>query len=111
MLQLIGTKKDRNTRSVERYLKERRIAYQFLDIQAKGLAEKEWKSIFSSAGDPLSLVDTSSAFYRKNGYEHRVFDPVEEIVMHPELLRLPVQRNGGKCAFGLDEKFIEEAAR
>lgn len=111
MLQVIGTRKDKNTQKAERYLKERRIAYQFVDISEKRLSEKEWKSIFASASSPEALINRNSSFYKKKGYEYMDYDPVEELIEHPELLVLPVLRNGQKCVFTLDEDFIREASR
>ena len=111
MLQLIGNKKNRDVQKVERYLKERRIPYQYIDITKKELSEKEWKSIFNSVSDPMDVVDTEGQYYQKNGYAWKEYNPIEEIVNHPELLKLPVLRNGQKCCFSLDEAFIEEASR
>ena len=110
MLQLIGNTKNRNVQKVERYLKERRISYQYIDITKKELSEKEWRSIFNSVSDPMEIMDTEGTYYKKNGYAWKDFNPTEEIIMHPELLKLPVLRNGQKCVFTLDEAFIKEAS-
>ena len=107
MLQVIGRRKSRETQKAVRYLKERRIAYQSIDLDERDLSEREWKSIFSSL-DADDLIDRDSAYYRKNGYEWREFSAEEELVLHPELLRLPILRSGQKAVLGTDEAFIRE---
>ena len=110
MLQVIIRKKDRASDKAVRYLKERRIPYQTLNIDEKELSRKEWESIFSSAGDIESLIDRDSQFYKKNGYAWREYDAREELIMHPELLRLPVFRKGQKCRFDMDDAWLRENA-
>ena len=109
MLQIIGTKKSRECAKAERFAKERRIPYQFIDITQRNLSEKEWKSVLSSVSDPDSLIDKSSAYYKKNGYEWREYDAAEELIMHPELLTLPVLRRDGRAVAGFDHSFLEES--
>lgn len=108
MLQIIGTKKSRESEKAERFVKERRLPYQFIDISIKNLSEKEWKSILSSVSDPDLLIDKTSAYYRKNGYVWREYDAVEELIMHPELLILPILRQSGRAVAGFDPSFMEE---
>lgn len=110
MLQVIIRKKDRASDKAIRFLKERRIPYQSLNIDEKDLSKKEWESIFSSAPSAEELIDRESQFYKKNGYSWREYDAKEELIMHPELLRTPVFRKGRKCCFTLDEDFVRENA-
>ena len=109
MLQVIGRRKSKETQKAVRYLKERRIPFQMLDLDERDLSAREWEGILSSI-DPESLVDTEGQYYRKNGYAWREYSPREELVEHPELLRLPILRAGGRAAAGLDESFIGENA-
>ena len=41
MLQIIGRNKDKNTRAAIRWVKERRVEYQFIDLDERKLAPKE----------------------------------------------------------------------
>ena len=41
-------------------------------------------------------------------YSYREYDLVEEVILHPELLTLPVLRCGGRVALGFDKEFIKE---
>lgn len=109
MLQIIGTPSSRDTQKAVRYCRERSIPFQMVDITKKELAEKEWSSIFASAPDADELIDKSSRFYKKNGYEYMEYDAAEELREHPEMLILPILRNKGRAHAGFDEAFIEAA--
>ncbi len=108
MLQIIGNPSSKDYQKAVRYCRERRIECQTLDTRERKLSEKEWKSIFQSVAAASDAVDTSSQYYRKNGYEWREYDAEEELRAHQELLKLPVLRNGQKAHVGYDEAFIKE---
>ena len=48
MLQIIGTNKCRSTQKAIRWCKERKIEFQYIDLNEKKLSKKEYESIFSS---------------------------------------------------------------
>ena len=108
MLQIIGRNKDKNTRAAIRWVKERRVEYQFVDLDERKLSPKEWNSIFQSVEDSEDLIDRESQYYKKNGYGWRAYDPKEEVMEHTELLVLPVLRNRTKAHVGWSEKWVEE---
>ena len=108
MLQIIGRNKDKNTRTAIRWVKERRVEYQFVDLDERKLSPKEWNSIFQSVEDSEDLIDRESQYYKKNGYGWREYDPKEEVMEHTELLVLPFLRNGTKAHVGWSEKWVEE---
>ena len=60
MLQIIGRNKDKNTRAAIRWVKERRVEYQFVDLDERKLSPKEWNSIFQSVEDSEDLIDRES---------------------------------------------------
>ncbi len=103
VLQLIGRKKDRETQRAERWLKERRVAFSFVDLDQKPLSPGELDSIARAAGGVEALVDTASAEYRNGGWAHRAFDAREELLAHPALVRVPVLRLAPKAVVGFDE--------
>ena len=47
-IQIIGTKKCKETQKAERYFKERRIPFHFRDLTEKGLAKGELRKYFAS---------------------------------------------------------------
>ncbi|NLE15365.1 MAG: hypothetical protein GX626_05785 [Spirochaetales bacterium] len=101
MIQIIGTKKCKETAKAIRACKERTIAFQFVDLAERELSAGEWKSLFA-AHDPLSLIDSESAYYTKQGYQYRDFNAQEELVEHPELLKTPILRFGSRVHVGFD---------
>lgn len=93
---IIGTKKSNSTKKALRFCKERDIAHQFLDLNERVLSPGELKNI--ARGNYEQLIDVESAYYRKEGYQYRDFEAEEELLEHPELLKIPVVRFGGKVA-------------
>ena len=108
MLQIIGRKGGREYRRAVRFCSERRIAFQEVDTKTHTLSKRELDSIFSSVDDPESVIDRDSAYYKKNGYAWREYDPREEVEEHPELLANPILRNREKACAGFSESFILE---
>ena len=102
-LQLFGRKKDRQTQRAERWLKERRIAFSFVDLEQKALSPGELDSVARGAGGHGALIDTDSPAYRNGGWAHRSFDPREELMEHPELVRVPILRLAPRAVVGFDE--------
>ena len=99
MIQIIGTKKNRNTSKAIRFFKERGVDFQFKDLNVKELAVGELKKI-SSVVPPDELIDISSATYKKKGMQYMQFDSVEEILEDNSILMLPIIRDGNKVVVG-----------
>ena len=91
-VQLFGTKKSNETKKVERFLKERGIAFQFIDIASKAPAEKEIDALARACGGFDNLIDTNAKNYRKRGMQYMEFDPKEELLEDPSLLKVPAIR-------------------
>lgn len=102
-LQLFGRKKDRETQRADRWLKERRVEFSFVDLDQKTLSPGELDSIARAVGGFDVLVDTGGSEYRKGGWAHRSFDAREELLAHPGLLRTPILRLAPKAAVGFEE--------
>ena len=110
-LQLFGRKKDRDTQKGQRWLKERRIAFSFVDLDEKPLSPGELDSIARAAGGHSAVVDIEGAAYRDGGWAHRAFDARDELLEHPELVRTPILRASPKAVVGFDETRWSELAR
>jgi arsenate reductase (glutaredoxin) len=102
-LQIFGTKKCPHTRKAERYFKERGVKYQFIDLAEKGMSAGELRSVCHSVGRD-ALIDTEGALYEKRGLAYIEFDPEEEILKNPLLLKTPVVREGARAVIGNDPK-------
>ena len=91
-IQIIGTKKCKETQKAERYFKDRRIPFHFRDLTEKGLAKGELENI--SQAIPLDdLIDRESKRFKERGMQFMVFDIEEELLSDPLLLKTPIVRN------------------
>ena len=98
-IQIIGTKKCRETQKAERFFKDRRIPYHFRDLSDKGLAKVELENI--SRVIPLDeLIDRESKRFKDRGMQYMVFDIEEELLEDSLLIKTPVVRNGKLATVG-----------
>ena len=104
--QIIGTKKDSKTKKAIRYCKERSISFHFVDLNERSLSAGELQNIFRVV-DPLDMIDTNCSTYKKRGYAYMEFDPVEEIVEYPHLLRIPIIRVANRVLVSSDTKELD----
>ena len=100
-LQIFGTKKCKDTRKAERFFKERGIRYQFVDLVETGISAGELRAVAQAVGRE-SLIDPGSARAVARGLAHMDFDPEEEILKDPLLMRTPVVRDGPRAVIGPD---------
>jgi arsenate reductase len=107
VVQIIGRKGCAETRKALRFCQERSLEYQFVDLNSRPLSPGEYNNIFSVI-DPASLIDEASSHYKKGGYQWRVYDAQEELIEHPNLLRIPILRRKGRVVVGFDPSFLEE---
>ncbi len=107
MVQIIGTKRCAETRKALRFCQERSLEHQFVDLNSRSLSPGEYKNILGAV-EPSLLVDTDSIHYKKGGYEWRVYDPEEELIEHPQLLKTPILRRKGRVKIGFDPSFLEQ---
>ncbi len=102
-LQVFGRKKCKDSQKAERWLKERNISYQFIDLTQKAMSPRELDSVAAACGGYDSLVDTNSKLYSKRGMAWLEFDAREELLEHPELLCSPIIRKApNQAAIGFD---------
>ncbi|MCL2294519.1 MAG: hypothetical protein FWC36_06620 [Spirochaetes bacterium] len=102
MLQLIGRPSCKETRKAERFFKERKIDFHYIDLDKKELSLGELKSIFNSI-QPSDLINKSSKEYEKKGLKYMDFDPSEELLTNQKLLATPIIRQKNRAIFGFDE--------
>jgi arsenate reductase-like glutaredoxin family protein len=104
-IQIFGVKNSQATRAAERFFKERRAAFQMVDLRKKAIAPGEIKRFvdrFSWAG----LVDTGGKAYIEAGLQYLKLSESElmaRIEREPALLRLPLVRGGKLVSIGHDE--------
>jgi arsenate reductase len=98
-IQILGTKKDNDTRKAERFFKERGIKYQFRELSEKGISKGELENI-SRVIKPEDLIDKQGKQYKKRNMSFMKFNIVEELLSDPLLIKMPVVRNGNLCTAG-----------
>lgn len=106
MLQLIGRPSCKETRKVERFLKERKIDFHFIDLDKKELSQGELKSIFNSIS-PSDLINKNSKEFEKKGLKYMDFNSEEELLSNQKLLVTPIIREKNRAIFGYDETLLK----
>ena len=102
-IQIFGTKKCFDTKKAERYFKERKIKYQFIDLNEKALSKGELQSVKSSVG-LINLINKESKEYGKLNLSNIRSDSTREEILlkSPKLYRTPIVRNGKIATVGYE---------
>ena len=100
-IQIFGTKKCFDTKKAERYFKERRINFQFIDLKEKALSKGELSSVKNSVGLE-NLINKSAKDYKKLNLDKiRSSEMREEILLkNPSVYATPIVRNGKHATVG-----------
>ncbi len=98
-IQVFGTKKSRDTQKAERYFKERRIKYQYIDLTRYGISRGELQSVKNAVGLD-ALIDEKHPDAALIRYLARTEDKLERILEDPTLLKAPIVRNGKQATAG-----------
>jgi arsenate reductase len=98
-IQIFGKLKCQDTKKAQRYFKERRIPFQFVDIARKGLSKGELNSIQAAVGND-NLVDREGKVYAEKNLKYLIHDIEEELLKDSMLLRTPIVRNGRDATTG-----------
>lgn len=99
-IQIFGARKSFDTRKAERWFKERRIKYQYIDLDTKGLSAGEYRSVRAAVGYD-ALVDRDSPDYRELGIDYLLPQAAEEkLLENPRLFRAHIVRNGRQATVG-----------
>lgn len=68
-IQIFGFKNCFDTKKAERYFKERRIKYKFIDLKEKAISKRELESIKASTGDVNKLINSKAKEYKTLNFE------------------------------------------
>ena len=102
-IQIYGKAKCFDTKKAERYFKERRISFQFVDISKYPMSEGEFRNVKQSLKKPLKeMVNEKSRDYEKSFIAYLASDDAieEKIFENQTLLITPIVRNGKKATQG-----------
>lgn len=97
-IQIFGTKKSFDTKKAQRYFKERRIKFQFIDLREKEMSKGELQSVMRAAGGIDAVIDQGAKDQDTVALitylaESQKFDKLLE---NQQVLREPIVRNGAK---------------
>ena len=98
-IQIFGKAKCFDTKKAERYFKERRIKYQFIDILRYGMSRGELNSVKSAVGLD-ALIDEKDEDYPMIQYLAGTEAKMEKLFEDPYLIKTPVVRNGKQATVG-----------
>ena len=98
-IQIFGKSKCFDSKKAERWFKERRIKYQYIDILKYGMSRGELRSVCSAVGLD-AIVNTEDQDYPLYHYLAGDDARMEKLFEIPELIRTPVVRNGKKATVG-----------
>lgn len=101
-IQVFGTKKSFDTKKAQRYFKERRIPFQFINLAEKPMSKGELQSVVRVVGGIDALVnpdarDEEAAALVMHLAEVQRFDALLE---NQQVLREPIVRNGRQATVG-----------
>ncbi len=101
-IQIFGTKKSFDTKKAERYFKERRIKYQYVDLKEKGLSKGELASVSQAVGGLDALIDPDCKDQQLTALiRHLAADQcMEKVLENQQVLRTPIVRNGRQATVG-----------
>lgn len=108
-IQIFGKRKSFDTKKAERFFKERKVKYQLIDLEEKGISKGELNSVKKSI--PINdLIDNDSKLYiTLNLNKIRSLEMREEIILNnPKVIKAPIVRNGNKATVGYNIEVWED---
>lgn len=90
-----------DTQKAERFFKERRVSYQRVDVLKYGIGRRELESVAAAVGLD-NLCDKESKAFRESviAYTQSRDTILNGLMEKPQLLKLPIVRNGRLATVG-----------
>ena len=100
-IQIFGAKKCFDTQKTERYFKERKIKYQYIDLHKYGLSKGEFESVKVAVG-LKELINSAAKEYKSFNMQQLGTGTVatEILFKNPKLYKSPIVRNGKQVTVG-----------
>lgn len=101
-IQIFGKSKCFDTKKAERYFKERRIKYQYIDLMKYGLSGKEFDAVLRGVGGVDNLInwEGNSQEITNMKYMDDKIAKEDKVFDDPSLMRTPIVRNGKLATVG-----------
>lgn len=108
-IQIFGVKKCFDTQKAERYFKERKIKYQFIDLNQKSLSKGELNSVKQSV-KLIDLINSKAKEYNQLNLNHITGSTRREEILlkNPQLFNTPIVRNGRQATVGYKPEVWEK---
>ena len=103
-IQIFGTRKSFDTKKAQRWFKERRIRFQFIDLREKEMSKGELQSVLQAAGGVDALVDPKAKDQETVSLITYLADSqkFDKLLENQQVLREPIVRNGKKATVGYE---------
>ena len=98
-IQIFGKAKCFDTKKAERYFKERRIKYQFVDILKYGMSRGELNSVKNAVGLD-AMADPADQDYPLFQYLSSAAAKLDKLYEVPYLIKTPIVTNGKQATVG-----------
>lgn len=100
-IQIFGTKKCFDTKKAERFFKERKIQFQFIDLNEKSMSKGEFNSVLNSISIN-ELINSKSKEYTKLNFNNiRSAEIKAELLLkNQNVMNTPIVRNGKEATVG-----------
>ncbi len=98
-IQIFGKQKCFDTKKAERYFKERRIKYQFIDVLRYGMSRGELNSVKNAVGLE-AMIDKSDEDYPLVQYLASDDAKLDKLYEDAYLIKTPIVRNGKQATVG-----------
>ena len=98
-IQIFGKSKCFDTKKAERYFKERRIKYQYIDVLKYGMSRGELNSVKNAVGLE-AMIDSEDQDYPLIRYLAGDEAKLDKLYEDAYLIKTPVVRNGTQATIG-----------
>ena len=98
-IQIFGRNKCFDTKKAQRWFKERRVKFQYIDIDRFGMSRGELSSVKNAVG-LAALIEEKDQDYPLLQYLATDEARFEKLLEDPYLIKTPVVRNGKQAAVG-----------
>lgn len=101
-IQIFGKSKCFDTKKAERYFKERRIKYQYIDLAKYGMSGKEFDSVVRAVKGIDNLIDWTGKSQEITNMKYMDDQRTKEdkVFEDPCLMKTPIVRNGKQATVG-----------
>ena len=99
-IQIFGSSKSFDSKKAERWFKERRVKFQYVDLPSKGLSPREYQSVKQKVGFQALVNQTCRAY--EDLYMAYITPAAQEekLLENPVLFQTPIVRNGKEATVG-----------